>query len=170
MSGYSSRALQPDDVEALLEFELTHKRFFEQSIEARPDEFYQPEAVQQHIGELLCLKDQALAWPALILNADHQLIGRANLKDIDPITKSAYVGYRIAENWSGQGVASFALGQLIRQAKQLGLMVLFACVATENLASMRVLKKAGFQHMETIPHVAIVQGKTVTGYLMWLKL
>lgn len=170
MSGYSIRALQPDDVEAVLQFELAHKSFFEQKIEARPDEFYQLEAVKQHIAEFLLLKQQVLALPTLIFNTDKELIGRANIKDIDQVTKSAYVGYRIAEHWSGKGVASFALYELIQQAKQMGLMVLFACVATENRASMQVLKKAGFQQMETIPQVAIVQGKAVAGYLMWLKL
>ncbi|CAI3800005.1 GNAT family N-acetyltransferase [Rheinheimera sp. MM224] len=170
MSGYSIRALQPEDVEVVLQFELTHKSFFEQKIEARPDEFYQPEAVRQHIAEFLLLKQQALALPTLIFNTDKELIGRANIKDIDQVTKSAYVGYRIAEHWSGKGVASFALYELIQQAKQMGLAILFACVATENKASMQVLKKAGFQQMETIPHVAIVQGKAVAGYLMWLKL
>ncbi len=170
MPGYSIRALQSDDVEVVLQFELVHKSFFEQKIEARPDEFYQPAAVQQHIAEFLLLKQQGLALPTLIFNTDNELIGRANLKDIDQVTKTAYVGYRIAEHWSGQGVASFALNQLIQQAKQMGLMVLLACVATENRASMQVLKKAGFQQMETIPQVAIVQGKAVAGYLMWLKL
>ena len=170
MSDYSIRALQQDDVEVVLQFELAHKSFFEQKIEARPDEFYQPEAVQQHIAEFLQLKQLGVAWPTLIFNTDNELIGRANIKDIDQVTRSAYVGYRIAEHWSGKGVASFALAQLIQQTKQMGLMVLFACVATENKASMQVLKKAGFQQMETIPHVAIVQGKAVAGYLMWLKL
>jgi ribosomal-protein-alanine N-acetyltransferase len=170
MSGYQIRALQSDDVEAVLQFELAHKSFFEHSIEMRPNEFYQPEAVRQHIAEFLLLKQQDLALPTLIFNAENELIGRANIKDIDPATKSAYVGYRIAEHWSGKGVASYALNQLIQQAKLLGLMGLFACVAKENLASERVLIKAGFQKMETIPQVAIVQGKAVAGYLMWLKL
>lgn len=170
MAGYRIRVLQLDDVEVVLQFELAHKHFFEQTIEARPDEFYQPEAVLQHIAELLQLKQQVLALPILIFNTDHELIGRANIKDIDQVTKSAYIGYRIAQNWSGKGVASFALQQLIQQARQMGLMVLLACVATENKASQQVLKKAGFQQMETIPQVAIVQGKAVAGYLMWLKL
>jgi ribosomal-protein-alanine N-acetyltransferase len=170
MHYYSLRALEADDADAVLQFELKHKNFFEQKIEARPDEFYQPKAVQQHIAEFLLLKQQALAWPALIFNAQAELIGRANLKDIDQRTASAYVGYRIAQHWSGKGVASFALAGLIEQAKQMGLTLLFACVSTENPASARVLTKAGFQQMETIPQVAIVQGKTVAGYLMWLKL
>lgn len=170
MPGYYIRLLQSDDVHAVLQFELSHKNFFEQKVEARPDEFYQPEAVQRHISEFLLLTQQVLAWPALIFNRQNELIGRANMKDIDAITKSAYVGYRIAEQWSGKGVASFALSQLIQQDKQMGLMILFACVSIENSASERVLIKAGFQKMETIPQVAIVQGKAVAGYLMWLKL
>jgi hypothetical protein len=34
----------------------------------------------------------------LIFNAQAELIGRANLKDIDQRTASAYVGYRIAQH------------------------------------------------------------------------
>lgn len=170
MSEYRLRALQPDDVDAVLQFELAHKNFFEQSIEARPDEFYRPAAVQQHIAEFLQLKQQGLAWPTLIFSSAGELIGRANIKDIDGVSQSAYVGYRIAQHWSGKGVASFALTELMQQAKQRGLKLLLACVSTENHASARVLKKAGFQPMETIPKVAIVQGKALAGYLMWLKL
>ena len=170
MSGYFIRPLQPDDVDAVLQFELAHKSFFEQSIEARPDEFYQSAAVQQHIAEFLQLKQQGQAWPCLIFNAAKELIGRANLKDIDRVSQSAYVGYRIAQDWSGKGVASFALKELIQQAKQQELKLLLACVSTENHASARVLEKAGFQPMETIPKVAIVQGRALAGYLMWLKL
>lgn len=170
MSGYQIRVLQSDDQDDVFAFELAHKDFFEQKIEARPDDFYQPEAVRLHIAEFLSLKQQGLAWPALIFNAEDELIGRANIKDIDPTTKTAYVGYRIAEHWSGKGVASFALAKLIDQAKTAGLTILFACVSTDNLASERVLKKAGFRQVEQIPQVAIVQGKAVAGYLLWLKL
>lgn len=170
MSGYFIRLLQPDDVDAVLQFELANRTFFEKSIETRPAEFYQPDAVQQHIAGFLLLKQLALAWPAVIFNTEHQLIGRANLTDIDTVSQSAYVGYRIAEHDSGRGVASFALSCLIQQARQMGLALLFAFVSTENHASMQVLKKAGFQPLEVLPHVALVRGQRLSGYLMWLKL
>ncbi|MCA1930695.1 hypothetical protein [Rheinheimera sp.] len=56
------------------------------------------------------------------------------------------------------------------KAKQMRLTLLSACISTENPASARVLTKAGFQQMEVIPQIAIVQGKTLAGYLTWLKL
>lgn len=170
MPEYKIRALTPADASAVLEFELANKSFFAQSIEARPDDFYQLEAVQLHIADFIALNQQGLALATLIFNSADELIGRATIKDIDMVSQSAYVGYRIAEQWSGHGVASFALQALIRQAKLLKLRMLLACVSTENQASKRVLVKAGFQQMETIPKVAIVQGKTLDGYLMWLKL
>jgi len=60
MSEYRLRALQPEDVDAVLQFELAHKSFFEQKIEARPEDFYQPDAVQHHIAEFLLLQQQGL--------------------------------------------------------------------------------------------------------------
>ncbi len=170
MAGYRLRALLAEDAPCLLAFEITHKSFFEQSIEARPAQFYCPAAIDHHISEFMQLKQQGSAWPALIFTADEELIGRANLKEIDPLSQSAYVGYCIAEHWSGKGVASFAVHQLMQQARTMGLRLLLACVSTDNKASLRVLHKAGFKHMETIADVAVVQGRTTAGYLMWLKL
>jgi ribosomal-protein-alanine N-acetyltransferase len=170
MSGFRVRLLQPADAKTLLQFEQKNQCFFEQSIEARPDGFYQPEAIQQHIDELMALCRQQLVWPTVIFNAADELIGRANLKDIDKVSQSAYIGYRIAEHWSGKGVASFAVQQLSQQARQLGLKMLFACVSTENRASERVLDKAGFVRLETLPQVAIINSKAVDAYLMWRKL
>ncbi|EGM77808.1 acetyltransferase, ribosomal protein N-acetylase [Rheinheimera sp. A13L] len=170
MSAYTIRALLPDDADLVLQFELAHKSFFEQKIDARANEFYQLEAVQQHIADFLLLKQQLLAWPALVFNAAEELIGRANIKDINQSQQSAYVGYRIAEDWSGKGVASFALEQLIQQAKQMELKTLYACVSAENPASERVLQKAGFRQIKQIPQVAIVQDKAVSGYLLQLDI
>lgn len=170
MSEYSIRSLATDDRDLVLQFEVAHQDFFEQTIEARPAGFYQPDAVSQHIAEFLALKQQDLAWPCLVFNAAGELIGRANIKDINLVSKTAYVGYRIAEHWSGKGVAGFALTQLMQQAKQRGLKTLFACVSAQNPASERVLSKAGFEKAEAISQLAIVQGKVVAGYLLQRQL
>lgn len=126
--------------------------------------------MQQHIADFLLLRQQLLAWPALVFNAAEELIGRANIKDINQTQQSAYVGYRIAENWSGKGVASFALEQLILQAKHMDLKTLFASVSTQNPASKRVLMKAGFSAIELIPQLVTVQGKVESGYLLQLQI
>jgi len=70
-------------------------------------------------------------------------VGRFNLYDVQVGTAS--VGYRVAERVSGRGVATFGLSKLCRIANNdLGLRMLTAAASDTNVASQRVLAKAGF--------------------------
>ncbi len=57
---------------------------------------------------------------------------------------TAEVGYRVAEQVAGRGVATSTLRTLCRLAAANGLRTLRAKASTENVASQRVLEKAGF--------------------------
>jgi len=55
------------------------------------------------------------------------------------------VGYRVAQRVSGRGVATFGVLGLCRLAlEEYGLHTLSAATSNENVASQRVLTKAGF--------------------------
>ena len=70
-------------------------------------------------------------------------MGRFNLYDLRD--GAANVGYRVAERVTGRGVASGALRELCRKAERdHGLRTLSAETSTANVASQRVLEKAGF--------------------------
>ena len=72
-------------------------------------------------------------------------MGRFNLYDISDGT--ARVGYRVAERVAGQGVATSGLRALCRLARDtFGLLALNASTSQENVASQRVLLKAGFTY------------------------
>ena len=74
------------------------------------------------------------------------MVGRFNLYNIQCGT--ADVGYRVAERVSGGGVATAGLLELCRIASEaIGLRRLTAAVSDENVASRRVLVKAGFIEM-----------------------
>jgi ribosomal-protein-alanine N-acetyltransferase len=71
------------------------------------------------------------------------VVGRFNLYDL--VDETAEVGYRVAEDVAGRGVATSTLRTLCRlAAEQYGLRTLKAKTSNENVASQRVLEKAGF--------------------------
>lgn len=60
------------------------------------------------------------------------------------------VGYSIAADWNGQGLATEMLDGLVRHAAETGMVRrLLAHTYPDNLASQRVLLRNGFQHTST---------------------
>jgi ribosomal-protein-alanine N-acetyltransferase len=159
------RTLQVDDATALLEFELLNRSWFEQSVLPRAESFYSIDGVAAHIDT--CLHDYTLGTmhPCIILDNDGQIVGRANLKDIDEVARTTEIGYRIGQAYVGKGVATEAVIFLQDLAySQWKLKRLLAFVTTENLASARVLEKCGFMRGELIPSRSELKNKILDAY------
>ena len=83
----------------------------------------------------------------------------ANLKEIDCRLQKAEVGYRIAERYTGKGIASNCLRELIFEARaRFGLQSLYANVLDNNPASKRVLEKQGFRSVGYEPEFFEIDG------------
>ena len=79
----------------------------------------------------------------MLVAEDGSVLGRFNLVDIEDHT--AEVGYRLAQQVAGHGVATATVRELCRlAAAQHGLRTLRAATTHENAASQKVLTKAGF--------------------------
>ena len=146
MKPFRIRELTSADTQALLAFEARNREWFESQIDAREPDFYSLQGVAEHID--CCLADFALGvWhPFVIEDCNARIVGRANLKGINSLEQTAEVGYRVDQNAGGQGLATLALEHLIEQAKERwGLTQLIAYVFKENLGSMKVLERCGFQ-------------------------
>jgi [ribosomal protein S5]-alanine N-acetyltransferase len=79
----------------------------------------------------------------VLVAEDGSVLGRFNLVDIEDHT--AELGYRVAQHVAGRGVATATVRELCGLAgAQHGLRTLRAAVALQNVASQRVLTKAGF--------------------------
>lgn len=145
MEVFKVRELEPTDAVALLAFETRNREWFESHIEARPASFYSLQGVAEHIAGYLA--DLAAgAWqPFVIEDGSGKIVGRANLKGINPQQGAAEVGYRIDQHLCGQGLATLALRHLIQQAQQRWrLSQLVAYAYRENLGSIKVLGRCGF--------------------------
>ncbi|WP_425254607.1 GNAT family N-acetyltransferase [Janthinobacterium sp. NFX145] len=171
MSTHTIRTLRPDDAAPLLAFEHANRTWFERHIDRRPDAFYSIEGIQAHVAQFLNEHAQGRMHPCVIVDEQGQLIGRANLKDIDGQAQTAEVGYRIGEQQAGKGLATAALYHLIALAQdEWRLASLCAYAIDGNAASIRVLERCGFVQGTAVPDIAIVAGKVVDGHAYALDL
>jgi len=76
-----------------------------------------------------------------------QIIGGIGLLKIDRRSKNAEVGYWLSKKYWGQEIASEALKLILDFGfKKLKLMRFYARVMHPNIASMKLLEKAGFKY------------------------
>lgn len=145
MKTFRIRELKSTDAQALLAFETCNRAWFESHIDARDPAFYSLQGVAEHIEGYL--SDFAIGvWhPFVIEDCSARIVGRANLKGIDPSMGCAQVGYRIDRDACGQGLATQALRHLIDVAQgRWQLTQLVAYVFKENVGSRKVLGRCGF--------------------------
>jgi [ribosomal protein S5]-alanine N-acetyltransferase len=126
---------------AVLAFELANRAYFAASISDRGDEFFEQFA---EIHEALLAKQEAGIGAYYVLVAeDGSVLGRFNLSFVGDGT--AELGYRVAQDVAGRGVASATVQELGRlAAERYGLHALRAATSRENAASRKVLIKTGF--------------------------
>ncbi len=137
--------LQPltrDHLEAVRSFELENRAYFARSISDRGDEFFATFS-EHHDASLAEQAAGACAFYVLVDVRTGAVTGRFNLYDLRD--GAANVGYRVAEEVAGCGVATRGLRDLCRRASdEHGLDRLNAEASRANAASRRVLVKAGF--------------------------
>jgi len=148
--------LSVNDSDDLLAFETLNRSWFERFIVGRDESFYSPSQINAHLNDCLAEYARGVMWPALIKNRQDDIIGRANLRHIEQQQGHAEIGYRVAQSAIGQGVATFAVLELIKIARDLlGLNQITARVLHNNPASQKVLQKAGFT--KTAVHLRVAQ-------------
>lgn len=133
--------LRADHASAVLAFELANRAYFAAYINDRGDEFFDRFA-ERHRG---MLDDQEAGGGAyhVLVAEDGSVVGRFNLFFTG--NESANLGYRVAQHVAGRGVATAAVRELCQlAATRYGLRTLNAAVSDANVASAKVLAKAGF--------------------------
>ncbi len=132
--------LRADHGQAVLAFELANRAYFAASISDRGDDFYH-QFTERHAA--LLAEQEAGASAFYVLVDEGSVLGRFNLYDIKDVT--AKLGYRVAEHAANRGMATATVRQVCRLAGvQYGLRILTAATSSENVASQKVLTKAGF--------------------------
>lgn len=139
------RLLAATDAPALRAFETAHRAYFEQWVQARPARFYTDEGFAEEMTASLQRQQHDQAFHYLMWESD-ALVGRINLTQVRrPYFHSAALGYRVAPDCGGRGLASQAVAAVLHQAFTThGLQRIEAIARPENPASVRVLLKQGF--------------------------
>ena len=125
----------------ILAFELVNRAYFAASISDRGDDFFARFTERQHA--LLAEQEAGVGAYYVLVAEDGSVLGRFNLTFAEEGT--AILGYRVAQHVTGRGVATSAVLELCElAAARLGLRKLRAATSHENVASKKVLAKAGF--------------------------
>jgi [ribosomal protein S5]-alanine N-acetyltransferase len=133
--------LRADHAPAVLAFELANRAYFASSISDRGDDFFEHFA-DRHSALLAEQETGTCAFYVLVAE-DGSVLGRFNLVDIRD--GRAELGYRVAQHVAGRGVATATVTELCRLAPaRHGLHTLRAATSRDNVASSKVLTKAGF--------------------------
>jgi ribosomal-protein-alanine N-acetyltransferase len=133
--------LRADHAPAVLAFELANRAYFATFISDRGDEFFD-HFTERH-NALLAEQEAGSCVFHVLVGEDGAVLGRFNLVDLEDGT--AEVGYRVAQQAAGRGVATATVQELCRlAAAQYGLRTLRAATTYDNVASQKVLVKAGF--------------------------
>jgi ribosomal-protein-alanine N-acetyltransferase len=126
---------------AVLAFELANRAYFAAFISDRGDEFFG--RFDERHGALLAEQEAGLGAYYVLVAEDGSVLGRFNL--IFAGDGTAELGYRVAQHVAGRGVATATVRELCQLAvAQHKLRTLRAATSRENLASQKVLAKAGF--------------------------
>ncbi len=132
--------LRADHAPSVLAFELENRAYFARFISDRGDEYFSN--FLDEYGARLAEQESGLCIFHVLVECG-AVLGRFNLYDLD--NGIAVLGYRVAERASGHGIATLTVKDVCRLAgTQYGLHTLRAATNFDNVASQKVLSKAGF--------------------------
>ncbi|WP_084696052.1 GNAT family N-acetyltransferase [Arenimonas donghaensis] len=142
----SLSSIQASDVEALEQFELENRAFFERHINARPASYYAAGGIAAAVRESQRAESADSAYQFLVRNPANELVGRVNLTRVRRENfHSAELGYRIGQSFNGRGYAREAVRLVLEVAfGRLRLRRIEAGVRPDNFASVKVLAHNGF--------------------------
>ena len=133
--------LHADHAPAVLAFELANRTYFAAAVSDRGDAFF-AQFPEEHSAMLAEQEAGAGAYYVLVAE-DGSVLGRFNLYRFEDGT--AELGYRVAQQAAGRGVATATVRELCqRAAASYGLRTLRAATADTNAASRKVLARTGF--------------------------
>jgi len=144
------RPLNTEDAADSLKLQLNNRDFFEKFSMSRNNDFYTIEGQTNRIKSFTeSIQNDQEYYFGIYKNDDHTLIGTINLFQVlRGSLQSAFIGYFLDKNQNGKGFTTEAVKLIVEYAfNELKLHRIEAGVMPHNIASIRVLQKAGF-HIE----------------------
>jgi ribosomal-protein-alanine N-acetyltransferase len=155
------RLVTLDDVPALTELLQTNREFLAPTDPARDDSYFTIDGQQAVIALALESHEAGRLAPYVVLDDDGAVIGRIALNEIvrGPL-QSCSLGYFVAENRNGRGLASAAVRDIVHLAfDDLNLHRIQAGTLLDNHGSQRVLERNGFERYGVAPKLLKIAGR-----------
>lgn len=143
--GVELRVVRLEDARALTDLCVANREHLRPWEPERDERYFTLEGQRENLHDLLEAYEAGELWPGLVL-VDGEAAGRITLNNIlrGPL-QSCFVGYWVAQAYTGRGVATEAVRQALRVAfRALGLHRVEAFTRVDNHASQRVLERNGF--------------------------
>ncbi|MEU9097305.1 GNAT family protein [Streptomyces sp. NPDC048361] len=154
------RILTPNDADALCRAQVTNRAHLRPWEPRRPERFFTVEGQAERIAVLLKEFGEGRAVP-WVLEKDGDVVGAFTLSGVvlGPF-RSASLGYWVAADQQGRGLAGAAVGRVCAAARDVvGLHRVDACTLLDNHASQRVLAKNGFELFGMAPRYLHIDGE-----------
>ncbi|MEU6819122.1 GNAT family N-acetyltransferase [Streptomyces atriruber] len=153
--------LRADHAPALRAFEEANRAYFAASVPDRGDAYFRDFDTRHRA--LLDEQATGACFFHVVVDGDGEILGRVNLVDV--ADGGAELGYRIAEQAAGRGLATWAVREISGLAvTAYGLTALRAGTTLDNPGSRTVLARAGFVPVGDIQ----LDGRPGTGYSLAL--
>ncbi|MFD6416900.1 GNAT family N-acetyltransferase [Streptomyces sp. NPDC060194] len=159
MAGVVLRLARTEDAEALCAAFVENRKHLEPWEPHRPESYFTVPVQARRLADQLRHHAEGRVAPWL-LEADGRIVGGLTLNGIalGPFC-SAYLGYWLAADQQGRGLATAAVHAVCRAARDgLGLHRIEAATLPENTASQRVLSKCDFTLIGRAPRYLHING------------
>lgn len=156
------RLAEPEDAPGMIDLLERNREFFAPYEPRRPPEHWNEQAQRELLEASVERRDEGLEYGfGVFLVENDLLIGRANLSNIvRKAFQNAYLGYFLDQAYNGRGYTSMAVDVVVDFAfGPAHLHRVQAAVMPHNVASIRVLEKAGFRHEGFAPRYLRIDGE-----------
>ncbi|WP_030771679.1 GNAT family N-acetyltransferase [Streptomyces sp. NRRL F-2664] len=161
IDGVEMRGVTPDDAAALADAFARNRAYMAPYEPVRPDAFYTEQGQRERITQQMESREAGRLLPFVFVDAaDGTPLGTINLGNIQhgPLC-SGGLGYWVDETCRGRGLATAGAREVCRIAREeMGLHRVEAGTLVDNLASQRVLAKAGFEQYGLAPRYLHING------------
>jgi ribosomal-protein-alanine N-acetyltransferase len=157
----ATRLLTPDDAPVLAGLLRVNREFLAPWSPVQSESYFTAEGQGAVIRDVLRQHQQGAALPHVILGDGGRVAGRITLSGIvRGAFQSCSVGYWVAATDNGRGLATKAVGEIIRVAFDgLGLHRVQAETLRHNVRSQRVLERNGFIRFGMAPQYLNIAGQ-----------
>lgn len=154
------RPLKLRDKKEWTKLRQRNQNWFQQWESTVPDEFSNGKASFYQIVKNLRVEAKAQKSLPFVMEIDKKIAGQITVANINyGSTRSAYIGYWIAEEFAGQGYTPLAVAMAIDHCFQvLKLHRIEITIRPENLKSLRVVEKLGLRSEGLRPKYLHIDG------------